>query len=65
MEECKPGTSGQEKVVKRTIGRRTVSEISPLSVYSLRDYQTRRSSYGSFLQNLGFLKNPLGFGSQV
>jgi hypothetical protein len=55
-----------ELPVRRTIGRRTLSEASPLSFggHSSRDMTMRRSSYGSFLTNLGFLKNSLNL-SQV
>ena len=49
--------------MRRGIGRRTVSEFSPLNPDCDRPSTSRGSSYGSFIPYLGFLKHTLSFGS--
>lgn len=49
--------------IRRGIGRRTVSEFSPLNPDCDRPSTSRGSSYGSFMPYLGFLRHTLSFGS--
>lgn len=50
--------------IGRGIGRRTVSEFSPLNPDCDRPSTSRGSSYGSFMPYLGFLRHTLNFGSR-